>query len=279
VSTGPVLSRLPGARRIASALRGARERRFRRRLAGPKLLDAFAERHPEAFFIEVGSNDGERFDHLRRVIHESEWRGIMVEPVPYVFERLRRNYGGFDRVELENAAIAERDGQLPLYHLREATPEERERLPSWYDAIGSFSRESVLGHAREIPDVAERLVEAEVPCLSFDSLCRKHGVERLDLLVTDTEGYDFELLRNIDLAARRPRLIVYEHFHLSPEDRIACRDYLRGAGYETMEEGFDTWCLDAGVDDDVTRTWRGLRPGLPGVSAADEADRVTVSAS
>jgi len=279
VSSGPALSRLPGAQRIVAALRRARERRFRRRLAGPKLLDSFAERHPEAFFVEVGSNDGERFDHLKRVIHEHEWRGVMVEPVPYVFERLRRNYGGFERIELENAAIADRDGHLPLYHLREATPEERERLPSWYDAIGSFSRESVLGHAREIPDIAERVVEAQVPCLTFDSLCRKHRVERLDLLVTDTEGYDFELLRNIDLAAHHPRLIVYEHFHLSPEDRAACRDYVRGVGYETMEEGFDTWCLDAGVDDDVTRTWRGLRPGLPGVSAADEADRVTVSAS
>ena len=274
VSTGPVLMRLPGAQRVAAALRAARGRRIWKRLAGPKLLDAFAERYPRAFFVEIGSNDGERFDHLRGLIRNREWRGIMVEPVPYVFARLRDNYGGVDRVALENAAIADRDGTLPLYHLREATPEEREQLPGWYDAIGSFSREAVLGHAREIPDVAERLVRTEVPCLSFDSLCRKHGVERVDLLVTDTEGYDFELLGNIDLDEHHPRLVVYEHFHLDPEERDACRSYMRDAGYETMEEGFDTWCLDTGADDEVTRTWRGLRPALAGLSASEEEDRV-----
>lgn len=274
MSTGPLLTRLPGAQRVVAALQAARGRRIWKRLAGPKLLDAFAERYPRAFFVEVGSNDGERFDHLRDLIRGREWRGIMVEPVPYVFARLRDNYGGIDRVALENAAIADRDGTLPLYHLREADPGERERLPGWYDAIGSFSREAVLGHAREIPDIAERLVRTEVPSLTFESLCRKHGVEQIDLLVTDTEGYDFELLRNIDLETRHPRLVVYEHFHFSPDDRRACREYLRDAGYETMEEGFDTWALDPSEDDRVTEVWRGLRPALPGQSAADEGDRV-----
>jgi FkbM family methyltransferase len=266
--------RLPRAHRVVAALRAALGRRIWKQLAGPKLLDAFAERYPRAFFVEIGSNDGERFDHLRDLIRGREWRGIMVEPVPYVFARLQGNYGGSDRIALENAAIADRDGTLPLYHLREAGPDERERLPGWYDAIGSFSREAVLGHTREIPDIAERLVRTEVPCLSFESLCRKHGVERVDLLVTDTEGYDFDLLRNIDFDAHHPRLVVYEHFHLEPVEREACRDHMRDAGYETMEEGFDTWCLDTTADDGVTRAWRELRPALRGLSAADEEDRV-----
>jgi FkbM family methyltransferase len=264
---------IPGTRRIASALQAARARRIWRRLAGPRLLDEFAERYPEAFFVEVGSNDGDHFDHLRGLIRGREWRGIMVEPVPYVFERLRGNYGDLDRVELENAAIADHDGHMTLYHLREAAEGEREHLPSWYDAIGSFSREAVLNHTRDIPDIEERLVEAEVPCLTFDSLCRKHGVEGVDLLVVDTEGYDYELLRSIDLAAHHPRLVVYEHFHLSPGDRRDCSAYLEDQGYETMEEGFDTFCLDTRPDDDLTRAWAGLRPAMRGLSAADEQDR------
>lgn len=264
---------VPGTASISSALQSLRARRIWRKLAGPKLLDAFADRYPEAFFIEVGSNDGEHFDHLRGLIRDRAWRGIMVEPVPYVFERLRANYGNLDRVELENAAIADRDGEMTLYHLREAGAGERERLPSWYDAIGSFSREAVLNHARDIPDIEERLVEIEVPCLTFDSLCAKHGAERVDLLVVDTEGYDYELLRSIDLAAHHPRLLVYEHFHLSPEDRRACRAHLEAHGYETIEEGFDTFCLDTSAEDDLTRVWAGLRPAMRGLSAAEETDR------
>ncbi|MEA2273543.1 MAG: hypothetical protein QOI98_2251 [Solirubrobacteraceae bacterium] len=234
-------------------------------------MKGFADAYPQAFFIEIGSNDGEQHDHLQPLIVSGSWRGIMVEPVPYVFERLRRNYGGIARVILENAAIADRDGTLPFYHLAEPGDGDREGLPGWYDAIGSFSRDAVVHHAKHIPDIERRLVCAQVPALTFESLCAKHAVDRVDLIVIDTEGYDWEILRRLDLRARHPRLVVYEHFHLAPDDRRACREQMQNSGYETMEEGFDTWCLDPSADDRLTRLWRGLRPAVPGVSAHEGA--------
>jgi hypothetical protein len=63
----------------------ARHRRLLARLAGPRLLAAFADAYPEAAFVEIGSNDGEQHDHLRRHIREHRWRGLMVEPVPYFY--------------------------------------------------------------------------------------------------------------------------------------------------------------------------------------------------
>jgi FkbM family methyltransferase len=251
--------------------RSARYRRMLRNLAGPRLLSEFARAYPEAFFVEIGSNDGEQHDHLRPFILSSAWRGIMVEPVPYVFERLRRGYGGHERIALENAAIGERDGVLPFFHVRDASAEERERLPDWYDGIGSFSRAALLGHAAEIPDIEQRIVRTEVTTLTFESLCRRHGVDSLELLAIDTEGYDWRILQSIDLESRRrPRLIVYEHYHLSADDRLAAAEHLERLGYETMEEGFDTFCLDARKVDAVTHLWRGLRPAVGGVAAYEQ---------
>jgi FkbM family methyltransferase len=253
--------------RAARLVRRAKYMRIQRRLAGPKLLSSFGDAYPQAFFVEVGSNDGEQHDHLRPLILSLEWRGLMVEPVPYVFERLRRNYEDVDRVTLVNVAIADRDGELPFFHMREAEPGER--VPFWYHGTGSFSREAVLGHAKDIPDVEERLVTTTVPCLTFASLLARYEADRVDLLLVDTEGYDWELLRMIDLAAVRPRLVVYEHFHLSPGDRADALARFAELGYETMEEGFDTFCLDP-VDDDLTRRWRRLKPAVGGVSVHDE---------
>lgn len=259
-----------GTNRMRAALRGVRARRLQGRLAGPKLLRAFAEVYPEAFFVEIGSNDGEQHDHLRPFIRSLPWSGIMVEPVPYVFERLRANYADLDRVALENVAIADRDGRLPFYHLAEAPAAERQRMPRWYDGIGSFSKQVVLDHAREIPDIEDRIVRRDVRAVTLRSLCRAHGVRKIDLLLIDTEGYDYELIKSFDLADQHPRLIIYEHFHLSPEDRAACRLLLERHGYETMEEGFDTWCLDPSPEDGVTKAWRRAKPAVAGVSADDE---------
>ena len=262
-------AQLLGRSPLGRAWRTASYRRLRRRLAGPRLLEAFAASYPKAFFVEIGSNDGDQHDHLRPLILSRPWRGIMVEPVPYVFERLQRNYAELDRIVLENAAIGPRDGELPFFHLRRAGSAERARLPDWYDGIGSLSSAVVLSHRDQIPDIDGRLVRTLVPSLTFESLCRRHSVDRLDLLLVDAEGYDWEILRGIDLANRRPRVIIYEHYHLSGEARRDCRAHLDQLGYETMEEGFDTFCLRPNGDE-LTRRWRRLRPAVRGISAHED---------
>jgi FkbM family methyltransferase len=244
--------------------------RIRRRLAGNRLLRAFAREYPEAFFVEVGANDGQEDDQLRPYILKRAWRGIMVEPVPWIFERLRANYGHLDRVELVNVAIADQDGKLPFYHMAQAA--EGERVPPWYHTIGSFSRDAVLGHARQIGDLERRIVETEVPTLRFDSLLARNGAPRVDLLLTDTEGHDWEIIRSIDLAAHRPRLVVYEHYHLPVVTREERRAHMEAAGYDTLEEGFDTFCLRR-EDDRLDRTFHALKPLVGGVYAEEDGTR------
>jgi FkbM family methyltransferase len=251
--------------------RAARYRRLQHRLAGRRLLQAFADAYPDAFFIEIGANDGEQSDHLRPFILSRRWSGIMVEPVPYIFERLQRTYGGTERLVLANLAIADRDGALPFYYAAAPDDAERESLPSWYEGIGSLSRDAVLRHLRDIPDLEDRLVGQVVPCLTFESLCREYDVERVDLVLSDTEGFDAQIVRGIDLSRHHPRLLIYEHYHLPPDERAACRAHVERCDYATMEEGFDTFCLDVSVDDRLTRAWRQLRPAVPGVSTHDPA--------
>lgn len=259
---------------MVAGVRTARRRweteRTRRRLAGPKILRVFADTHPDAFFVEVGANDGDQHDHLRPFLATHGWRGIMVEPVPYVFERLRANYGDHPGIVLENAAIADRDGELPFYHLRESRDRTAEGLLRWYDGLGSFSRETILNHAPLLPDLEQRLVCVPVPSLTFATLCARHGVDRVDLLILDTEGYDHEILRSIDWEARRPRLVIYEHYHLSPGDKAQARDLLAAHGYEAKEEGFDTWCLQTEIDDRLTRAFRTTPAGIPSASVYED---------
>jgi FkbM family methyltransferase len=215
-----------------------------RSLAGVRLLREFARVYPDAFFIQVGSNDGEQHDPLRSEILRHNWRGIMIEPVPYVFERLQRNYGArANRIILENVAIGACDGTLPFYHLAPVADFEAEGLPQWYDGIGSFQREHVLKHVTHIPDIADRLVRVDVPSLTFESLCKKHGIDRVDLIHIDAEGSDAEVVQSIDLDRHRPRLVIYEHYHLPAGVQGACRRHLEAHGYDTIEHGMDTWCL------------------------------------
>jgi len=208
------------------------------------LLETFARVHQDPFFVQIGSHDGQQQDHLRDLIVQHNWTGIMVEPVPYVFERLRRNYGHLERITLESVAIGPSDGMVPFYHLADTDDAGRPGLPIWFDALGSLRRDVVLAHQPYIPDIEERLVETAVPCLTFDSLCRRHGVDAIDILLTDTEGYDYEILRCVDFSCVRPKMIIYESLHLSELEKAACVEYLEGFGYRTQAYWHDTWCLN-----------------------------------
>ena len=238
-----------------------RQWRQLRALAGQRLLRAFARAYPKAYFVQIGANDGMQQDPIRFVRERYAWSGLLVEPVPYVFERLKANWERVPGLTLDNVAVADRDGRLPFYHPAKAT--DPVAVPSWYDGLGSFSKENVLKHADLIPDIAQRIVVTEVSCLTLESLCRKHGIAHIDVLHVDAEGYDDRIVQQIDFARHRPRLLIYEHFHLDSATRTALQRRLEQHGYAWMEEYLDTWCLDMTerTDAGVRAEWQRLRPG------------------
>ena len=162
----------------------------------------------------------------------------MVEPVPYVFDRLRRNMAGNPRVALANVAIADTDGTKDFFHLAEAPPGDQ--VWAWYHALGSFDRELLLSHVELIPDIASRVVTTPVTCLTFDSLCAQHGLSTVDVIQIDTEGYDDVVLSLIDLDRYRPQVVMFEHIHLAAGVRAGIEERLRQQGYERFSDDMDT---------------------------------------
>jgi FkbM family methyltransferase len=206
-----------------------------------QIIDSFSRARKDVYFIQIGSGDGVAADPLHEFIVRDGWSGILVEPVKYVFERLVANYRRNEKLIFENVAISDTVSRRVLWYLRENDDD----LPYWYDQIGSFSRQHVEKHSSYIPDVEKYIAKQEVECLTFDALIRKHNVERLDLLHVDAEGYDFDIIKQVDFGLFQPKIILYEHMHLSEQDLRMCRDYLGKKGYREFREGADTIALKA----------------------------------
>jgi len=210
------------------------------RVRFPGVLEAFAQSRNEVFFIQIGSNDAGYDDPLRRHIRGHGWRGIMIEPVPHVFARLRERYAAFPRLKFENIAISATSGSQPFYTLRQSS---EPNLPPWYDMLGSFSKANVLKHAQYLPDIADRIVAIDVRCLTLDQLCAQHHVQSLDVLHIDAEGYDFEIIKTVDFARLKPGILLFEHRHLTSTDQTACQALLLQHGYRIYRDRHDTFCI------------------------------------
>lgn len=222
-------------------------------MIAPRLMLMFAASYPRVRFVEVGANDGVQFDPLRPYIRDRDWSGVLVEPIPHVFERLSRTYGDHPRVDLANVAIGSEDGWRPMYFV--APDGDVSDLPAWHDAIASFDRAHVLEHIQghERPDSLVRSVDVE--CMRLETLCRKHDLVDLDLLLIDAEGADGDIVESIDFDVLSPRLIVYEHHHLDEDQRDRCARGLREHGYSLIVDGLDTWALDVRPGDRLAEQW------------------------
>lgn len=202
-----------------------------RRDESDRLIALFAEIFPEAFVVQIGANDGAVGDPLAEGFRKSRWSGLLVEPVPHLYEMLVARYRDRPEVQTERAAISTRDGEAPLYRLRTVPGES----PGWFNQLATLDREILLKHRSSIPEIDSLLIEERVPTVRLDTLLERHGISRIDLLVIDTEGHDFEILRTVDLTRFRPTLLMFEHQHLSETDKQAAYALLRSGGYDFRE--------------------------------------------
>ena len=188
------------------------------------------ERGESFFFVQVGANDGIGNDPIRKFIERHHWRGLLVEPQPKVFERLKVNYSHENQLVLVNAAIARESGSSKLYTVSTDGIET---------GLASFDRRLLLN---QLP-VGTEIAELTVPAMTLHDLLTAYAVKSIDLLQIDAEGYDYEVIKMLDFGAVRPSVIHYEHRHLSNDDRIACERLLNGHGYRLHVSGIDTTAI------------------------------------
>jgi hypothetical protein len=136
-------------------------------------------------------------------------------------------------IEILNVAISDTDAALTLFHI----DHDDSDLPEWAKGLGSLNKEVLLSHSHVIEDLPRRIRELQVRCMSVGELLKKAGGARLDILVTDTEGHDFVILKQFDFAVVRPKLIIYESKHLTKLDLAACEQMLSGFGYQVTQVG------------------------------------------
>jgi len=186
-------------------------------------------RHPT--FVMIGANDGTTEDPISEILlADSRWRGVLIEPVPYCFRRLATTFHDSQRFALEQVAIGKAAGVASLYYVDESAVDKSGNRPFWFDQVGSFDRDHVLKHVGAA--LGQRIVECSVEVCLLSDILRKHNIDGIHFLQIDTEGYDYEIVKTLDLANHAPSAILVEHSHLPSTDKEEMLNLLRANGYK-----------------------------------------------
>lgn len=171
---------------------------------------------PGAVAIDIGA-------HIGGVTVRMASQGVRVyafEPVPENFALLQQNVAqnGLDGlVTCYREAVMGANGESNVFISTE---------DPWHRFIGGmYSR----GEARACP------------CVSLDTLFERDRITHCDVMKVDTEGAEYEILRNVSLdTLRRVRRIVGEFHGISggPRDgRAALLEYTRGLFMDATPKG------------------------------------------
>ncbi len=208
------------------------------------LLRATGAYEDSVYFVQIGSNDGMSEDPLHRLIVRSpRWTGVLVEPLPGTFERLKRNYARCaDRLRFINKAVGPSSGILPFYYIQE--DDGGDAILDWASRIASFSREHVLKHKAVDPRIEDRISVMDIYCITLNQLFEEAALPRVDLLHIDAEGYDWIILKTLDLNRVRPQVVIFETINLSKQDVSAACAFFQEAGYRGFFHGLDVVWVD-----------------------------------
>jgi len=206
--------------------------------------------HGRFFFLQIGANDGFSHDPINAFVSANRVAGIVVEPLPDVFERLCHTYRNHPQIRKLNLAIHEELDQVTLYRPDPA-------YAGHMSGIASLSQDRHELTSTRTGIQSEHIISVDVPAMSLSALLDKERVERLDLLQIDTEGYDMKILAGLDFSRYKPSIIRFEHgVYSGVPARAELRETLLrlyDQGYSVAMERVDAL---AWLQDDVSKRSR-----------------------
>ena len=205
-------------------------------------LETLATLRPKGTWLQIGSNtlDGAKDggnNHndpfLKKLAEFPDYDKFFVEPIPHLYNLLKDNIAQIPNAQAINVALlpsSERaEEKVSMY----CVPFDKLTDISYSNQICSFNPTHVSKHFADV-----KAAEVEVTGLSMEELLRRYAITDIRVLMIDTEGFDFTVLKQLPFHDPnfRPNVLVYEHRHLSDNDKAAAQALLRAQCYMVFAE-------------------------------------------
>lgn len=192
----------------------------REHAAETALVREFFQNRPAEYFVDVGANDPQWLSQSWH-LEQNGWRGLLVEPVPELCERLR--------VERPASTV-----------IQAACCADEETGDAEFFVADDLDKSTLHPDLLDFNTSLQRTIKVRLGTLN--ELLDEAALPRVDFVSIDVEGLQLDVLRGFDLAAHRPQLILIED-HLTD---LKTHRYLVAGGYRLVKRtGLNSWYVPA----------------------------------
>ncbi len=138
--------------------------------------------------LEIGANDGSFLSNSRLLI-ENGWSAHLVEPSS-VFKELKKLHKDNDKVSCYNIGIGTKNEKVKFFESGNHVPNGKDK------ALVSSVK---LEETKRWRNAGVKFTETEIELKTFSDFWEEIGKPQLNFISTDTEGFDWDILQQIDL--------------------------------------------------------------------------------
>jgi len=207
------------------------------------------------FVVQIGANDGvSQGDVVFPIAKYENVKGVLMEPQPNVYERLRHNYKfAEERISVVNAALGHKSSATDMFVPHDM--EDGKCVPTGtVSGLATMSEQhALIAQRRRMQQIRAgkrwcpiTFNRTSIRVRTFDDLSESNKIPKgYSLLQVDVEGLDDRVIYMTRANEFRPMLIRWEHKFLSKAKMQKLSDYLTKEGYMTPRlEKSDAWtCL------------------------------------
>ena len=157
--------------------------------------------------VQIGANDGQRFDVLNTFIKEYKLNCILVEPIKEYFEELKKNYKNFENISFENSLISVNN---EIFHIYKVDTKYLNQYDEHVKGISSFDYKHLIKHGVKKKHVTKQKINS----ITLKELLLKYNYHNFDLLFIDAEGYDGKIVNDFLTSSPIRPYIIFEYIHI-----------------------------------------------------------------
>ena len=202
-----------------------------------KIISGLAEKKIINSLIQIGANDGLKDDPLVNIIKKFKLESLLLEPIKKYFLSLQNNYLNYENVKLENSALSINN---EIHFLYKVNPEYFSKYGTLTDVISSFYEDHLIKHGIN----KKHIIKEKVSQIGFNELLKKYSIEKFDLLIIDTEGYDCHIVNDFFSKIKRIRpIVIFEWSHIKNNELENTLNSLTKNNYSFFPVENDIFCF------------------------------------
>jgi len=182
---------------------------------------AFSNFKKGGYFVEFGATDGLTLSNTYLLEKKFGWNGILAEPGKKWEKSLRQNRDA----EIDTRCVYSSTGESVRF---------TEVKKGEFSTITNFANSD--HHSKKRVDSVEYFVES----VSLKDLLDYHKApEKIDYISIDTEGSEYEIIKNFDFNSYDIRILTIEHNY--GENRELINALMLKNGYKRLKENVSLW--------------------------------------